>query len=497
MAGPGERGLTAVELGAVLAELAPILRGAELLDVAQPGEQDDLLFVLSGGDGKAFLHVAPGGPRARLCLTARRWPKDAFATGPRIDHLRAALTGATLVDITQPAGERRCVLQLQTAVGRRRLVVELFGARGAWALLDDGDIVRELSRPVTTAVRSLTVGQPYAAPPPAPGATAEPPPRFAEVAAVDAHFTAADLRAELQGERERLQRIVERATQKTRAKADGLGKQLADTGRSDALRAEADLMLAYAHAVPRGAARMIVPDPLRDDADKTIELDPSRPVTLQAKDRYDKARRLDDGRAFAEQRLAAARRELATLADLAAVLAAAMATDALATPRAALQRLGLLPKPKAPSPTHKQPRAQKGHDFRRFLSAEGYPILVGKNNEQNDILTLRVAAGNDLWLHVGGGRPGSHVVIRLPKGKTASLETLLDAGTLAIHFSKARGERLLDVIYTQKKHVRKPKGLPAGAVVPAQTKTITVRLDEDRLRRLLDSADPDDRRDDT
>mgnify|MGYP002148869586 FL=1 len=104
---------------------------------------------------------------------------------------------------------------------------------------------------------------------------------------------------------------------------------------------------------------------------------------------------------------------------------------------------------------------------------------------------MRIANGNDLWLHVGGGRPGSHVVVRLPKQKTASLETLLDAATLAVHFSKARGEPRLEVVYTLKKHVRKPKGLPAGAVVPSQTKTIVVLHDEARLRRLLTGQDGD------
>ena len=134
-----------------------------------------------------------------------------------------------------------------------------------------------------------------------------------------------------------------------------------------------------------------------------------------------------------------------------------------------------------------------GTDVRepRFVSIEGYQILVGRNNEQNDRLTMRVANGNDLWLHVGGGRPGSHVVIRLPKNKTASLETLLDAGTLAVHFSKARGEHRIEVVYTHKKHVRKPKGLPAGAVVPSQTRSLTVHLDPGRLRRLLDSGGDD------
>ena len=159
-------------------------------------------------------------------------------------------------------------------------------------------------------------------------------------------------------------------------------------------------------------------------------------------------------------------------------------------------QLGALPKPKpAPgaAPTKKGARdPAAGENFRRFVSAEGYPIWVGRNNEQNDRLTMRVANGNDIWLHVGGGRPGSHVVVRLPKQKTASLETLLDAATLAVHFSKARGEPRLEVVYTLKKHVRKPKGLPAGAVVPSQTKTIVVLRDEARLQRLLAGQDGGD-----
>ena len=159
--------------------------------------------------------------------------------------------------------------------------------------------------------------------------------------------------------------------------------------------------------------------------------------------------------------------------------------------RQQLRRLGALPKP-PPTPGAAKPTKAaddtRGENVRRFVSAEGYPIWVGRNNEQNDRLTMRLANGNDLWLHVGGGRPGSHVVIRLPKNKTASLESLLDAATLAVHFSKARGENRIDVVYTAKKHVRKPKGLPAGAVVPAHTKTITVHRDEARLARLLGSS---------
>ncbi|MBM3960963.1 MAG: DUF814 domain-containing protein [Planctomycetes bacterium] len=502
---PPARGLSAAELAAACGELQA-LAGARVVDAAplqEPANADDLLLVLQApGEAarKTLLHIAPGGPRARLCATSRRFGADAHRRGAARDLLQRELVGATLWDVVAAPGERRCELRFRTATGDRRLVVELFGARGLWALLDAEGRAVALSRAVATAVRALQPGDRYAPPP----AAAEPreamAARFAApvLAAIDAHFRPLDEAATAAAELDGLRRAAARARQKAQAKVDGIGAQLADAGRAAALREQADLMLAYAHTVARGARAMRVPDPARDGEERTIELDPSKPVVLQSQQLYDKARRLDDGRELAEARLAAARADLAALTAVADALAplAASAPDlaaALAPLRAELQRLGALPKappPPQPAAGQKKPARDEARreNVRRFVSAEGYPIWVGRNNEQNDRLTMQLANGNDLWLHVGGGRPGSHVVVRLPKGKTASLETLLDAATLAVHFSKARGERRIDVVYTQKKHVRKPKRLPAGAVVPAQTKTVTVLHDEARLRRLLDGS---------
>lgn len=506
------RGLSAVELAAAVSELQA-LRGATVLEVvplAGASGCDDLLLVLQlplraeGEHGrKAFVHLAPGGARARVCTTSRRWPKDAFLRGPTRDALHRELASATLHHLVQPDGERRCTFGFRTAAGDRQLVVELFGARGLWALLDAESRVLLLSREVQTAVRTLRLGDAYTPPPAAAGPAGEPPraemeSRFAApvLAAIDALFTEHDLAADEVREHEQLLRAAGRALQKATQKAQGIGAQLADAGRSQALRQDADLMLAYAHTAKRGSRSMTFPDPLTGEP-RTIELDPSQPVVVQAQTLYEKARRLDDGRAMSEQRLAEATAQVALLEPVVARLGA-LAPEApdrretLAAIRTELQELGVLARERTPVPGRpKRAPEPRGETFRRFVSAEGYPILVGRNNEQNDRLTMRTAKGNDLWLHVGGGRPGSHVVIQLPKQKTASLETLLDAGTLAVHFSKARGEPRIDVIYTHKKHVRKPKGLPAGAVVPSQTKTVTVHLDEARLQRLLNSAGGD------
>lgn len=505
MATPGQpkQGLSAAELAEACAELRAWI-GATVLDVAplaEPPGSDDLLVVLQAtppGARKAFLHVAPGGPRARVTLTARHFPAAAFARGPARDLLQRELIGSTLADVAASPGERRCTFTWRSAAGERRLVVELFGARGLWALLDADGRALAMSRVVETAVRTLRLHDRYAPPP----ATAEPPAasgaRFPPpvLAAIDAFYRPLDERAAATEELDAVRRAAQRALHKTQARVQGLSQQLADTDRAQQLRERADLMLAYAHTVRRGATAMLVPDPERDGEERTIELDPARPVVAQSQALYEKARRLDDGRAIAEQRLAAARADLATLQATTEALAALNPesqdlAESLAPLRAELRRLGALPKAKAADAGRPKPPARDethGENVRRFVSAEGYPIWVGRNNEQNDRLTMRIANGNDLWLHVGGGRPGSHVVVRLPRQKTASLETLLDAATLAVHFSKARGEPRIDVVYTLRKHVRKPKGLPAGAVVPAQTKTITVLRDEARLARLLDSG---------
>lgn len=509
--------MSAAELAAACAELAAF-RGAAVLDVSPlevPPGSDDLLLVLQpsaagdearGARAKVFLHLAPGGSRARLCTTSRRFPADVAARGPARDLLLRELRNAALVRVLATPGERRCELHFTTAAGDRRLVVELFGARGLWALLDAEGRAIVLSRPVSTAVRMLRPGDVYAPPPasePRPGTTAaESPVRFATpvLAAIDAHFRPLDEALERSAERDALQRAVQRAVARAEAQVTGLRTQLADTGRSARLRQDADMMLAYAHTVPRGAAAMTIVDPDSGEP-RTLALDPARPVVVQAKSLYEKARRLDDSRSMHEQRLAdaiVARDRLQPLVEALAGLPseAADLDRRLQLLRDDLQRLGLVPRPKqSPKGVAKKVAQDAGENFRRFVSAEGYPIWVGRNNEQNDRLTMRLANGNDLWLHVGGGRPGSHVIVRLPKQKTASLETLLDAAVLAVHFSKARGAARLEVVYTQKKHVRKPKGLPAGAVVPSQTRSVTVHLDAERLQRLLASQPANDRED--
>ena len=110
-----------------------------------------------------------------------------------------------------------------------------------------------------------------------------------------------------------------------------------------------------------------------------------------------------------------------------------------------------------------------------FRSSEGMQILVGKSSKDNDVLTLKVARSDDFWLHVAG-YGGSHVVLRNPeKLPAAPKQSLLEAAQLAAYFSQARNAPKVEVHYTQKKFVSKPKGAKPGLVRLKEYKSISAR----------------------
>src|SRR5690606_13513041 len=101
---------------------------------------------------------------------------------------------------------------------------------------------------------------------------------------------------------------------------------------------------------------------------------------------------------------------------------------------------------------------------------------VGRNNRENDHITFRVAQPTDWWFHIKGGT-GAHVVARPPDGQTGEsvpAETVEDAALLAAYFSRSRAGRNVPVDYTQRRHVRKPRGGRPGSVLYEQYRTVFV-----------------------
>lgn len=117
-----------------------------------------------------------------------------------------------------------------------------------------------------------------------------------------------------------------------------------------------------------------------------------------------------------------------------------------------------------------------------FTSSEGYRILVGRNNRQNDTLTLKTASKNDIWLHTKD-IPGSHVII-ITEGKVPSDETILEAAVIAAYHSKAKTSAQVPVDYVEVKYVKKPSGAKPGMVIFTNNRTLYVTPDGELAERL-------------
>jgi predicted ribosome quality control (RQC) complex YloA/Tae2 family protein len=135
---------------------------------------------------------------------------------------------------------------------------------------------------------------------------------------------------------------------------------------------------------------------------------------------------------------------------------------------------------KNPAP-RKEDSKRPGLTFRR----NDWLIIVGRDAAENDALLRKHVKGNDLWLHARDC-PGAYVFIRQRPGKSVPLDILLDAGNLAIFYSKGRNSGEGDLFYTPVKYLRRARNGPKGLVIPTQEKNLHVKVEAARLRELED-----------
>lgn len=116
----------------------------------------------------------------------------------------------------------------------------------------------------------------------------------------------------------------------------------------------------------------------------------------------------------------------------------------------------------------------KGKGYRSFVVG-GFDVFVGKGSRDNDDLTFGVAEPHDVWLHVGGETPGSHVVVRNPERKEVPHDVVTGAAAIAAWYSKARGAPFVKVDWCLRSDVFKPRGAPDGMVELKRCQTVKVK----------------------
>jgi len=128
-------------------------------------------------------------------------------------------------------------------------------------------------------------------------------------------------------------------------------------------------------------------------------------------------------------------------------------------------------------------KTEQGPAISKFLSSDGWTILAGRNNRQNEYILRHLSSGNDFWLH-NLTRPGGHVIIKNHKNlESPPYSTLVFAARLAAFFSKTKDKENVLIIYTQRKYVRKAKDSKMGKVIYSNEKTITIETNHNETKK--------------
>jgi predicted ribosome quality control (RQC) complex YloA/Tae2 family protein len=161
--------------------------------------------------------------------------------------------------------------------------------------------------------------------------------------------------------------------------------------------------------------------------------------------------------------------------NLEEMLAALCADPAIDRVREIGVRLEALTGAKRPGAHEREKKKDKAarQMGRRFTSSDGYEVVVGRNDRENDFITFRLAGSQDIWLHAAD-YPGSHVVVRNPRREAVPFRTILEAAEAAAFYSQARKEAKAAVYYTQKKYVSKPPRSKPGLARLSSFKTAMV-----------------------
>ena len=240
-----------------------------------------------------------------------------------------------------------------------------------------------------------------------------------------------------------------------------------------------DLILSNMHTLNRADRWLTVADSENPEKVWDIELDPQITPAQNAESYYKRYRKAKTGIKNLEEELQQQHRQLQLLLKRIAELEAGEVGETLESLR---REVG---------PGKKK---QRGDDQETppglSFSSGGFRLLVGRNARENDALLRRFVRGNDTWLHARD-YPGGYVFIRSIPGKSIPLETLLDAATLALVYSKAKESGQGDVFYTQVKYLKRVKKAKTGLVIPTQEKNLHVKIDPKRLRRLRRPPGPD------
>ena len=286
-------------------------------------------------------------------------------------------------------------------------------------------------------------------------------------ATVDEFYEERDARERMRVKSHSLNKLLTNLIDRTARKINKQRSELAQCADREQLRIYGDLLHANLYRIERGASAA-EDENFYDENNSliTIKLNPAISPAANAQKYYKDYQKAKTAETVLAEQIEKGTAELEYLESVADSLSRAETERELSQIREELTEQGYLRRPKG--------KVQKQAQLppKEYKSSDGFTILVGRNNRQNDQLTLKTAAKTDIWLHTKDIH-GSHVIIRAD-GKTVSDAAILEAARLAAYHSKARESTNVPVDYPLVKHVSKPAGAKPGMVIYVKNKTVLV-----------------------
>jgi predicted ribosome quality control (RQC) complex YloA/Tae2 family protein len=263
--------------------------------------------------------------------------------------------------------------------------------------------------------------------------------------------------------------------QKLVTKEGSFSQRLAQSAQAEAIKTEADLLMAYIQEWQPGMSAITVKD-FTTSAPVTIALDPQQTVVQNAQGFYKKYQKQKRAKQAIAPLLEAVNQEIHYLQQVTTAASQLEIGDFKSLQEIQLELiqqgyLKAIHDPKTESNKKSKQKKEAPLNCHRFQSFSGFEIWVGRNNFQNDTLTFRVANEYDLWFHTQE-IPGSHLLLRIQPGAIAESQDLQNAADFAAYYSQARQSDRVPVVFTKPKYVFKPKGAKPGMVVYKQEQII-------------------------
>ena len=456
------------EIDLILSEID--IENSHLQKIKQPNFHTLYLeFYKPGGRFGIIVCLAPAKTRLHLSESA---PASEIKLQRFVQFMRSRVRGGRVTSMKQVGSERIIRMEITRAGEELVLWFRLWsGAANIIAADTDGNVLDAFyRRPGRGEVSGGSFILPEPKPPKKEFSIRELPGDGSFNERICRLYASDDYEDELERLREKALKKISADHAKAYSTLARLEGKATNYEQYDTYKQTGDLLMSNLHLVKRGDKWLTVNNYYSDNEEIQIELDPTLSAEKNAESYYNRYRKAKSGIEKVEQDIANHR---LIIRNLEADRERIEEEQDLSVLKDFINSI-----PKQVSKDVKE--TAPGLSYR----SGPYTILVGRSSSENDRLLRKWVRGNDIWLHTRD-YPGGYVFIKTIKGKSVPLENLLDAGNLALFYSKGKNSGRGELYYTQVKYLRRAKDGPQGLVLPTQEKNLTITLDEERLSRMM------------